>query len=101
MRKSILIASILSLFATSALADHKPGTFTGVRKCTGVAGDVEIDVTSKRTIGVATCKNELQKKFILKGLCIGKKGEKVEYEYTFGRDADPQQAKGTATLYCR
>ena len=102
MRKSILLSCLVFSLASPAFADYKPGQGVGVRKCTGTSGDISIDVTSKRTIGVASCKLELQKKFVLKGVCIGKKkGEKVDYEFIFGNDKDPAQAKGTHYVWCR
>ncbi|HEU0031480.1 MAG TPA: hypothetical protein VFQ53_12665 [Kofleriaceae bacterium] len=96
MTKLLLAALVLSSTAV-AFADTpapkedgkgtlKPGQYAGVRKCLGSTAGVNIDVTSKRTIGVATCKIELQKVFIQdKHMCDGKaKREKVEYSWQFG-----------------
>jgi hypothetical protein len=98
-----LIGSILLAFAfaTPALADLKPGQYAGVRKCTGQLGDISIDVTSKRTIGVSTCNGELQKKFIAKGACVGHSKEKLTYAFQFGDEKDPARATGDKTLYCK
>ena len=102
MRKSLLIACLVSVFAMSASADLKPGQYAGVKECTATSGDITINVTSKKTIGVATCKSELQKEFLAKGICNGrKKNEKVEYSFTFGSDKDPNQTKGTHYGSCR
>jgi hypothetical protein len=102
MRKSLLITCLVSLFAVPALADLKPGQYAGVRPCKGSSNGVDIEVTSKKTIGVATCKSELQKQFIAKGLCSGrKKHEKVEYSFTFGDDKDPNQTKGNHWFSCK
>jgi hypothetical protein len=101
MIKSALLACLaLSLFAAPALADRdnppppkddgkgtlKPGQAVGVRKCLGSSGGVNIEATSKRTVGVATCRSALQKIFIEeKNLCAGKpKYAKVEYSWQFG-----------------
>jgi len=101
MRKIFLSCLVLSLSTTAAFADLKPGQFAGVRKCAGSSSGTDIEVTSKKTIGVATCKTELQKEFVAKGLCAGKKkGAKVEYSFQFGADDDKQKATGTANLLC-
>jgi hypothetical protein len=101
MRKILLSCLALSLSSTVAFADLKPGQYAGVRKCTGTAGSTQVEATSKKTIGVATCKTELQKAFVDKGVCTGKKkGEKVEYSFQFGADDDPQKATGTYRVLC-
>lgn len=94
---------LLSLSLVSpALADLKPGQFAGVRKCVGTANGTEVIVTSKKTIGVATCKNEIQKALVEKGVCDGKKKrEKVEYSFQFGADDDRQKATGTHYVLCK
>ena len=62
-------------------------------------GAVEVDATSKKTIGVANCKLELSKKLVDKGACSGKKkGERLEYGFKFGKDGEPNQATGTSKL---
>lgn len=101
-RFALLVVFVIhSAGVSTALADHKPGEYTGMRKCTGSAAGIDVDVTSRRTVGVATCKMELQKKFIAKGVCVGhKKADKIEYAYTFGGDRDPNQAKGTYYVRC-
>jgi hypothetical protein len=102
MRKTLLSCLLVSLFAGPALADHKAGEYTGVRKCTAKGGGHYVDATSKRTIGVATCKGELQKALIAKGVCIGKaKNEKVEFDFEFGSDRDKDQTKGSYFVQCR
>jgi hypothetical protein len=58
--------------------------------------------TSKKTIGVATCKSEIQRLLTEKGVCDGKKkGTKVEYAFQFGADDDPQKATGTHHVSCK
>ena len=99
MKKTITI--LFCLMSSAALAQPKPGQFTGVRQCTGTVGTINVDATSKRTIGVATCKTELQKKLAAEGACTGKaKGTRVEYSYKFGKDDEPNQATGSAKLLC-
>ena len=101
MKKTITLALVLGFVSVTAFAQPKPGQYTGVRQCTGSAGAIEVDVTSKRTIGVATCKTELQKKLIEQGACEGKKKrERVDYTFKFGKDGEPNQATGTAKLMC-
>src|SRR5688572_1850952 len=101
MRTSIMLALVVCLGSVTALAQPKPGQFTGVRECKGNAGSVEVEATSKRTIGVATCKGELQKKLVENGACQGKKkGDRVEYSFKFGKDGESDQATGTAKLLC-
>lgn len=101
MRKLLLSCLALSLSSTAALADLKPGQYAGVRKCAGTSGGTEVVATSKKTIGVATCKHELQKAFLDKGICTGKKkGEKIEYAFQFGNDDDPRKATGTHHVRC-
>ena len=99
MRKAI--TNVLSLLSSAALAQPKPGQYTGVRECTGSSGSVNVEATSKRTIGVATCKTELQKKLTEGGVCQGlKKGARVDYSYKFGKDGEADQATGSAKLLC-
>jgi hypothetical protein len=99
MTKMLLAALVLS-FATPAIADRnnpppprddgkgnlKPGQAVGVRKCVGSAKGVNIEATSKRTVGVATCKGALQKMFVEeKKLCEGQAARtKIEYAWQFG-----------------
>ena len=99
MKKAITI--VFCLVSATAFAQPKAGQDTGVRECKGNAGSVAAEATSKKTIGVATCKTELQKKLIEGGACTGqKKGTRVEYSYKFGKDDEPNQATGTAKLSC-
>jgi hypothetical protein len=100
MRK--LIISSLCLASAVAFAQPKPGQYTGVRECKGNAGSVEVDATSKKSIGVASCKIEVQKKLIEAGACQGRKPrERVEYSFRFGKDGEPDQATGGGKLSCR
>ena len=100
MRK-LIIASSLCFASVIALAQPKPGQYTGVRECKGNANGVEVEATSKKTIGVASCKIELQKKLIEAGACSGKKPrERVEYSFRFGKDGEPDQATGSGKLSC-
>ncbi len=102
MRKILLSCIVLSLSSTAAFADLKAGQYAGVRKCVGNAGGTEVVATSKKTIGVATCKGEIQKLLLEKGVCDGKKKyTKVEYSFQFGGDDDPQKATGTHHVSCR
>ena len=72
-----------------------------MRQCQGSAKGIDVDVTSKKTIGVATCKGEIQKKLIAEGACSGeKKGTRVEYSFKFGKDGDADQATGSSKLSC-
>ena len=99
MRKTITI--LFCLISGTALAQPKPGQYTGVRECKGTAGSVDVDATSKKTVGVATCKTQLSKKLIESGACSGqKKGTRVEYSFKFGKDGESDQATGTAKLSC-
>jgi hypothetical protein len=63
----------------------KPGQAVGVRKCLASAAGVgNIDATNSRTIGVANCRNEIQKVFLSKGICTAhKKGDKIDYSWQF------------------
>ena len=98
MRKTIIACLLIS---ATAFAQPKPGQYTGVRECKGNAGSTEADATSKKTIGVASCKIELQKKLIEAGACTGqKKRARVEYSFKFGKDGEPNQATGTGKLLC-
>jgi hypothetical protein len=102
MRKTLLSCLFVSLFATSAFADYKAGQAVGVRKCTAKGAGHYVDVTSKRTVGPASCKTEIGKKLKEKGACDGKeKNAKVTYDFEFGRDSDPNQAKGEGFFLCR
>jgi hypothetical protein len=102
MRNILLCCLVLSLSSTAAIADLKPGQYAGVRKCVGNAGGTEVIATSKKTIGVATCKSEIQRMLVDKGVCAGKKkNEKVEYSFQFGADDDPQKSTGTHYVLCR
>lgn len=102
MRKFLLSCLVLSASVTPAFADLKPGQFAGVRKCAGNAGGTEVVATSKKTIGVATCKSEIQKMLVDQGVCTGKKKyTKVEYSFQFGDDKDPQKATGTHYVSCK
>jgi hypothetical protein len=92
---------LFCLVSATALAQPKPGTYTGVRECKGSSGSIAVDATSKQTIGVATCKIELGKKLVESGACTGKRrGTRVDYSFRFGRDGEPNQATGTAKLLC-
>jgi hypothetical protein len=102
MGKSIVLASLFSLVSLTAIAQPKPGQFTGVKQCKGSAKGIAVDVTSKKTIGVATCKTQIQKELAAKGACDGvARNKTVEYTWTFGKDSDADQAKGTAKLICK
>lgn len=91
----------LLLASATAFAQPKPGQYTGVRPCTGTIGTTAVDVTSKKTIGVATCKTELAKKLIEGGACTGQpKRARIEYAFKFGKDGEADQATGTAKLFC-
>jgi hypothetical protein len=63
----------------------KPGQGVGRRVCLGsTSGIGNIEVTSARTVGVATCNGELKRVFIEKGICKGKAARtKVEYGWQF------------------
>jgi hypothetical protein len=84
--------------APAAPADEatglKPGQYAGVQKCVGLVGDVEYDVTSKRTIGVATCKIEIGKELQARA-CHAPK-EKIAFTYKFGT-----LSTGPADYRCR
>ena len=102
MRNTLLVTCLLSLLVAPAFAQPKPGQYTGVRKCTATMGSLSVEATSKKTIGVATCKGELQKALLDKGACIGKKKrETVLYNFQFGADDDKNKATGTAKLICK
>src|SRR5688572_20760766 len=101
MKKIITLALALGLVSSVAIAQPKPGQYTGVRQCQGSLKGIDVDVTSKRTIGVATCKGEIQKKLVAEGVCSGlKKGTRLEYSFKFGKDGEPDQATGTSKLSC-
>ena len=97
----LLVVSALLAFVTPALAQMKPGQFSGVHKCTGTLGTMSVDVTSKKTIGVATCKTELKKRFVADGACKDhKKNDKLIFSFQFGDDKDPAKATGDFFLLC-
>jgi hypothetical protein len=102
MRNTLLVTCLLSMFVAPAFAQPRPGQYTGVRKCTATVGSLNVEATSKKTIGVATCKGELQKLLVDKGVCIGKrKREAVVFSFQFGADDAPNKATGTAKLICK
>lgn len=102
MRKTILSCLLVAVFATPALSEPKPGQFTGVKPCKATAGDVAVEATSKKTIGVATCRTALEKALTEKGVCKDKKkGDKVEYSWQFGADDDKDKATGTQKISCK
>jgi hypothetical protein len=97
MRKSIALVSVsLAMLVTTAFAQPapredgkgtlKPGQAVGVRTCRGSVNGINVDATSKKTFGVATCRGELQKAFIeKKKVCEGQaKRTKIEYSWQFG-----------------
>lgn len=99
MKQAVTI--LFCLISATAFAQPRPGTYTGVRECKGAAGSIAVDATSKKTIGVATCKTELGKKLVADGACTGKKkGAWVAYSFRFGKDGEPNQATGTGKLFC-
>jgi hypothetical protein len=73
--------------------DLKPGQGVGRRQCLASTGGVgNIEVTSSKTVGVATCNGEIKRVLIEKGVCKGKAARtKVEYSWQFadttGKDA--------------
>ena len=71
--------------ADAPKGDLKPGQGVGRRVCLGSTGGVgNIEVTSARTVGVATCNGELRRVFLEKGICKGKAARtKVEYGWQF------------------
>jgi hypothetical protein len=71
--------------ADAPKGDLKPGQGVGRRVCLGsTSGIGNIEVTSNRTVGVATCNGELKKVFLEKGICKGKPARtKVEYGWQF------------------
>lgn len=103
MRQSLFSFVLVAMFSIPAAADApKPGQYTGVRQCTATSGGTTVDATSKRTIGVANCKMELQKALTAKGVCAGKKkNEKVEFSFQFGKDDDKNKAVGTSYVLCK
>lgn len=80
--------------AESGKGALKPGQAVGVRACLGSAQNVNVEATNKYTIGVATCRGELQKVFLAKGVCTNKKGAKLEYSWQFA------DTTGTHYFYC-
>jgi hypothetical protein len=75
--------------------DLKPGQGVGMRQCLGSSANINIEATSKSTVGVATCRMALEKVFTEKGLCDGKKGQKLEYSWQFA------DTTGLHTFTCR
>jgi hypothetical protein len=74
----------------------KPGQGVGRRICLGSTSGVgNIEVTSAKTVGVATCNGELRRVFLEKGICKGHKSrDKVEYGWQFA------DTTGTDTVSC-
>ncbi|MEO8700670.1 MAG: hypothetical protein ABI867_11530 [Kofleriaceae bacterium] len=60
----------------------KPGQGVGVRGCLGSSNNINIEATSKSTVGVQTCRSALERMFVDKGLCKTK-GAKVKYSWQF------------------
>ena len=81
--------------ADAPKGDLKPGQGVGRRVCLGSTSGVgNIEVTSAKTVGVATCNGELKRVFLEKGICKGKAPRtKVEYGWQFadttGKDTVP------------
>jgi len=71
--------------ADAPKGDLKPGQAVGRRVCLGSTSGVgNIEVTSSRTVGVATCNGELRRVFLEKGICKAKAPRtKVEYGWQF------------------
>jgi len=71
--------------ADAPKGDLKPGQAVGRRVCLGSTSGVgNIEVTSNKTVGVATCNGELRRVFLEKGICKGKTTRtKVEYGWQF------------------
>jgi hypothetical protein len=63
----------------------KPGQGVGRRVCLGsTSGIGDIEATSNKTVGVATCNGELRRVFLERGICKShKKNDKVEYGWQF------------------
>ncbi len=102
MRKSLVLSCLFALFAAPAVAQPKPGQYTGVRQCTATAGGTSVDATSRDTIGVAHCKAAVARALTDKGVCAGKKKyEKVQFSWQFGKDADKDKATGTYFVVCK
>jgi hypothetical protein len=82
--------------AETGKGDLKPGQGVGRRVCLGSTGSVgNIEVTSNKTVGVATCNGELKRVFLEKGICKAQpKGAKVEYGWQFA------DTTGTDTVRC-
>lgn len=74
--------------------DLKAGQGIGRRVCTGSLGGVNIEVTSGRTVGVATCKSALKDEY-QKRVCAGKAGQKLPYTWQFA------DTTGDDVLRCR
>lgn len=71
--------------ADSAKGSLKPGQGVGRRVCLGsTSGIGDIEATSNKTVGVATCNGELRRVFLERGICKShKKYDKVEYGWQF------------------
>ena len=71
--------------ADSAKGNLKPGQGVGRRVCLGsTSGIGNIEATSNKTVGVATCNGELRRVFLERGICKShKKYDKVEYGWQF------------------
>ncbi|MFZ5446632.1 MAG: hypothetical protein ACOZQL_41980 [Myxococcota bacterium] len=86
--------------ASSSSGEPKPsgslkaGQGVGRRKCTASSGGVDIEVTSGRTVGVATCKSAIEAEY-QKRLCAGKKGQRLAYTWQFA------DTTGNDDLRCR
>ncbi len=72
----------------------KPGEGVGRHQCLASADGVDINVTSNRTVGVATCKGEIEAEY-QKRLCAGKAGQKIAFSWQFA------DTKGTGTFKCK
>lgn len=72
----------------------KMGQGIGRRPCTGSLQGVNIEVTSSRTVGVATCKSALKDEY-QKRVCGGKAGQKLPYTWQFA------DTTGDDVLRCR
>jgi hypothetical protein len=71
--------------ADAGKGNLKPGQAVGRRVCLGsTSGIGNIEVTSSKTVGVATCNGELRRVFLERGICKNHKPrEKVEYGWQF------------------
>ena len=78
----------------TATGNLKAGQGIGRRPCTGSLQGVNIEVTSGRTVGVATCKSALKDEY-QKRVCAGKAGQKLAFSWQFADTA------GEDVLRCR